>query len=245
VGEYKLNILIVDDEIEIVELVELYLLNENYTIFKCYSGLEAMKTIENKGAQIDLALLDIMLPDMDGFHICKIIRDKYTFPIIMLTAKVQDIDKINGLMIGADDYITKPFNPLVVVAKVRAQLRRYTKYNVKSESEIEPEMDAENVFEYDGLIINNKSHQCMLYDKEVLLTPIEFKILWVLCENGGTVVSAEALFENVWGEKYLDCNNTVMVHIRRLREKLQEPSRNPKFVKTVWGVGYKIEAEKK
>jgi len=240
-----LNILIVDDEIEIVELVELYLINENYTVFKCYSGNEAIKTLENKGAQIDLALLDIMLPDMDGFHICKIIREKYTFPIIMLTAKVQDIDKINGLMIGADDYITKPFNPLVVVAKVRAQLRRYTKYNVKSESAKEPEIDVENVFEYEGLVINNKSHQCTLYDKEVLLTPIEFKILWALCENVGNVVSAEALFEHVWGEKYLDCNNTVMVHIRRLREKLQEPSRNPKFVKTVWGVGYKIETEKK
>jgi len=240
-----LNILIVDDEIEIVELVELYLINENYTVFKCYSGNEAIKTLENKGAQIDLALLDIMLPDMDGFHICKIIREKYTFPIIMLTAKVQDIDKINGLMIGADDYITKPFNPLVVVAKVRAQLRRYTKYNVKSESAKEPEIDVENVFEYEGLVINNKSHQCALYDKQVLLTPIEFKILWALCENVGNVVSAEALFEHVWGEKYLDCNNTVMVHIRRLREKLQEPSRNPKFVKTVWGVGYKIETEKK
>ena len=185
-----------------------------------------------------LFLLDIMLPDIDGFRLCQKIREKFYFPIIMLTAKIEDSDKIMGLTIGADDYITKPFNPLEVVARVKTQLRRYQSYNSPNLSQSE-EKD-----EYDirGLLINRVSHKCYLYGKEIALTPLEFSILWYLCEHQGKVVASEELFEAVWKEKYLrNSNNTVMAHIGRLREKLNEPSKNPKFIKTVWGVGYEIE----
>lgn len=229
------NILIVDDEKEIADLIEVYLKNEGFTVYKFYTGKEALECIESKN--LDMAILDIMLPDIDGFQICQKIREKYYYPIIMLTAKVEDIDKIMGLTIGADDYITKPFNPLEVVARVKTQLRRYMRYNNSSEQQ------AITVNEYDikGLVINKETHKCSLFGKEVSLTPIEFSILWYLCEHQGKVVPSEELFEAVWGEKYLDNNNTVMAHIGRLREKMHEPSKNPKFVKTVWGVGYTIE----
>jgi two-component system response regulator VanR len=157
----------------------------------------------------------------------------------MLTAKIDDIDKITGLTIGADDYITKPFNPLEVLARVKTQLRRYRKYNGQNQL---PAEQIETV-EYDirGLVINKATHTCTLYAEELTLTPIEFSILWHLCEHQGQVVSSEQLFEEVWGEKFLNNNNTVMAHIGRLREKLHEPARKPKFIKTVWGVGYKVE----
>jgi len=226
------HILVVDDEKEIADLIELYLMNEGFKIHKCYDGISAMEEVRNQ--LMDLAILDVMLPDLDGFTLCRKIREEYNYPIIMLTAKIEDIDKIRGLTIGADDYITKPFNPLEVIARVKAQLRRYKSYN-------DAQVDSSNTFEIGGLMIDNERHECSLYGKPVALTPIEFKILWTLCENDGKVVSSESLFETVWGEEYLDCNNTVMVHIRRLREKLGEPPRNPKYIKTVWGVGYKIE----
>lgn len=229
------NILIVDDEKEIADLIEVYLKNEGFTVYKFYTGKEALECIESKN--LDMAILDIMLPDIDGFQICQKIREKYYYPIIMLTAKVEDIDKIMGLTIGADDYIAKPFNPLEVVARVKTQLRRYMRYNNSSEQQ------AITVTEYDikGLVINKETHKCSLFGKEISLTPIEFSILWYLCEHQGKVVPSEELFEAVWGEKYLDNNNTVMAHIGRLREKMHEPSRTPKFIKTVWGVGYTIE----
>lgn len=226
------RILVVDDEPEIAELVEVYLNSEGFTVFKCYNGTSALELLDRES--IDLAILDVMLPDISGFALCGEIRRKYTFPVVMLTAKVEDVDKITGLTIGADDYMTKPFNPLELVARVKAQLRRYTRYN-------EAERNSGDVIDFGGLIIDRSTHQCWLYDRELSLTPLEFDILWMLCENRGQVISAERLFETVWGEKYLDRNNTVMVHIRRLREKMGEPSRNPRFIKTVWGVGYKID----
>jgi len=229
------NILIVDDEIEIADLLELYLINDGYHVYKFYSGMQALECI--KTTQIDLAILDVMLPDIDGFRICQKIRENYFFPIIMLTAKVEDMDKIMGLTLGADDYITKPFNPLEVVARVKTQLRRYMRYN--HPEEVAPVTCEE--FDIKGLVINKNTHKCTLFGKPLTLTPIEFSILWYLCEHKGKVVSSEELFEAVWGEKFLDNNNTVMSHIGRLREKMQEPSRNPKFIKTVWGVGYQIE----
>ena len=155
----------------------------------------------------------------------------------MLTAKIDDSDKIMGLTIGADDYITKPFNPLEVVARVKTQLRRYQRYNNSKQNQT----IVKNEYDIRGLIINRDSHKCFLFGKEISLTPIEFSILWYLCEHQGKVVSSEELFEAVWKEKYLDNNNTVMAHIGRLREKMNEPAKKPKFIKTVWGVGYEIE----
>jgi len=231
------NILVVDDEKEIADLVELYLKNEGYVVYKFYNGAEAMECIQRE--KINLAILDVMIPDINGFTICQKIRENFHFPVIMLTAKVDDMDKIMGLTLGADDYITKPFNPLEVVARVKAQLRRYTRYN--SSETVDTKSGDVREYDFAGLIINKDTHKCTLYDKPVSLTPIEFSILWYLCENKGKVVSSEELFEAVWGERFLDNNNTVMAHIGRLREKLKEPSRNPKFIKTVWGVGYQIE----
>ncbi|HIS76056.1 MAG TPA: VanR-ABDEGLN family response regulator transcription factor [Candidatus Merdivicinus excrementipullorum] len=228
-----MTILVADDEKEIADLVELYLKNEGYDIRKFHDGLSAWQDIQENPP--DLAILDVMMPGLDGFALCQKIREKYNFPVIMLTAKVEGMDKINGLSLGADDYVTKPFNPLEVVARVKAQLRRYTHYNQESQ------LDSRDVIDFSGLIINRKTHECTLDERTLELTPTEFDILWLLCENRGRVISSEQLFEQVWGEKYLNSNNTVMVHIRHLREKMGEPFRNPRFIKTVWGVGYKIE----
>ena len=226
-----MNILVLDDEKEIADLVEVYLKVEGYNILKFYNSKDALDAINKE--KIDLAILDVMVDDVDGFEICKIIREKnLNFPIIMLTAKIEDKDKITGLSIGADDYITKPFNPLELLARVKSALRRYTKYN---------DVKEENFIEIDGLVIDEKKHKCTLYEREIELTPIEFDILLYLAKRRGQVVSSEELFENVWKEKYFDSNNTVMVHIRRIREKLKENTKNPKFIKTVWGVGYKID----
>lgn len=229
------RILVVDDEKEIADLIEVYLKNDGYTVYKFYNGIDALKCVES--TQLDLAILDVMLPDIDGFQICQKIRETFYYPIIMLTAKIEDGDKIMGLTIGADDYITKPFNPLEVVARVKTQLRRYTRYNNPNPA------SSNNLTEYDirGLLINKETHKCFLFGKELPLTPIEFSILWYLCEHQGAVVSSEELYEAVWGASYLNNNNTVMAHIGRLREKMNEPAKKPKFIKTVWGVGYTIE----
>lgn len=231
----KYKIMIVDDEKEIADLLEVYLKNDGCTVYKFYNGTEALKCIEEK--EIDLAILDIMLPDIDGFRICQKIREKYYFPVIMLTAKSEDIDKIQGLTLGADDYISKPFNPLEVIARVRTQLRRYNQYNTTQAVPSEPVS-----YDNKGLYICPDSHKCTLNGIELSLTPFEFNILWYLCKNHGRVVSAEELFEKIWGEKFLENNNnTVMAHIARLREKMDELPRKPKYIKTVWGVGYTIE----
>jgi two-component system response regulator VanR len=228
------NILIVDDEQAIADLVEVYLINENYKVFKFYNGRDALNCINNES--IDLAVLDVMLPDINGFSICQRIREKHNFPVIMLTAKEEEIDKITGLTLGADDYITKPFRPLELVARVKAQLRRFTKYN-----SIEPAKE-ERLIAFSGLVLDMDTHECMLNEKKISLTPTEFSILWVLCSNRGRVVSSEELFQKVWGDKYFsNSNNTVMVHIRHLREKMHDSAEHPKYIKTVWGVGYKIE----
>lgn len=224
------KILVVDDEKEIADLVEVCLENEGYSAAKFYDSEKALEYAEN--AEIALAVLDVMMPGIDGFEMVRRLREKYLFPIIMLTAKIEDSDKITGLMLGADDYITKPFSPPELVARVKTQLRRYTRYNNPT---------VVNEIDIRGLQINSDTHRCSLNGKEIVLTPIEFKILWYLCSRRGMVVSSEELFETVWGEKYLDTSNTVMAHIARIREKLGEPPRRPKYVKTVWGVGYTIE----
>ena len=228
------KILVVDDERELADLLEVYLKNDGYTVYKYYNGRDALKGIEENTP--DLAILDVMLPDMDDFRICQKIREKYYFPVIMLTAKIEDSDKIVGLTIGADDYITKPFNPLEVVARVKTQLLRGQWYNPSAGQAAE-----KNEHDIRGLLINKESHKCILFGKELALTPIRFSILWYLCEHQGKVVSSEELFEAVWKEKYLNNNNTVMAHIGRLWKKMKEPAKNPKFIRTVWGVGYEIE----
>ena len=228
-----MNILVVDDEKEIADLIEIYLKNEGYNVFKYYSSKDILTDLEK--TNIDLAVLDVMMPDIDGFSLCSKIREKYTFPIIFVTAKVEDIDKISGLTLGADDYITKPFQPLELMARVKAQLRRYTKYNKKEETD-------ENIIDFRNIEINNNTHEFHLNAELIELTPIEFSILWILCKNRGNVVKTDDLFMEVWKEKYYEKdNNTVMVHIRHLREKIKDNTKNPKYIKTIWGVGYKIE----
>ena len=225
------EILVVDDEQEIADLVELYLGNEGYAVRKFYSAQEALASgLENPP---ELAVLQEMMPELDGFTLCRRLREKYTFPIIMLTAREEEIDKITGLAIGADDYVTKPFRPLELVARVKAQLRRSQRYNGGQQ-------EAGAIAAYRGLTLNRETHVCTLDEKPVELTPIEFSILWTLCKNRGRVISSEELFKEVWGEKYFTGNNTVMVHIRHLREKMQDSAENPRYIKTVWGVGYKI-----
>ena len=226
-----MKLLVVDDEKEIAELVRDCLQKEGYAVTVCDNGTDALKKIQSE--RFDLAVLDVMLPDIDGFALCRAIRDLYCYPVIMLTARTGDTDKISGLAIGADDYVTKPFNPLELTARIKAQLRRYTQYNDTA--------NRQNVFEHAGLMLDNEAHRCTLFDEEIELTPTEFGILSLLCARAGKVVPTEEIFETVWGAQYLDSNNTVMVHIRRIREKLHEPPKKPRFVKTVWGVGYRIE----
>lgn len=225
------KILIVDDESEIADLIALYLENENFKVFKFYTANEALDCIETEN--LDLAILDIMLPNMNGLQICQKIREKYCFPVIMLTAKAEEIDKITGLTLGADDYITKPFLPLELVARVKAQLRRYKKYNGE---------EKEDIIIHSGLSINIKTHECILNERKLDLTPTEFSILSILCQRKGEVVSSEELFHEIWGDEcYSKSNNTITVHIRHLREKMSDSFEEPKYIKTVWGCGYKIE----
>ncbi len=231
------KILVVDDEHEIGDLIELYLKNEGYTVFKFYSARDALAYIEVN--ELDLAILDVMLSDMNGFKLCQKIREQYNYPIIMLTAKDEEIDKITGLTLGADDYITKPFRPLEMVARVKAQLRRYKKYNLSRSEDTE-----DTVIIHSGLVMDIKTHECLLNEKPLALTPTEFSILRILLENKGNVVSAEELFHRIWKDEYYNkSNNTITVHIRHLREKMDDTVDNPKYIKTIWGVGYKIETQ--
>lgn len=231
----KEKILIIDDEKEIADLIELYLQNEDYEVYKYYSALDGLKCIQN--TMLDLAILDVMLPGINGFQLCQKIRESYNYPVIMLTAKSEEIDKIKGLTLGADDYITKPFLPLELVARVKAQLRRYKRYNQGAGQGQETDLIV-----HSGLVLNINSHECTLNEKPLSLTPIEFSILRILCERRGNVVSAEELFHQIWGDEYFGKNNnTITVHIRHLREKMGDSFEHPKYIKTVWGCGYKIE----
>ena len=226
-------ILVADDEKEIADLVALYLENEGYQVVKSYDGIQAMEIVESR--QFDLALLDIMMPGASGLDICRKIRENHNYPIIMLTAKGEEVDKITGLTMGADDYITKPFLPLELVARVKAQLRRYKRYNTC--------MQQEDLLEVSGLTVNVKTHECFLNERPLSLTPTEFSILRILCQRKGQVVSAEELFHLIWEDEYYTKNNTITVHIRHLREKMGDSFEHPKYIKTVWGCGYKIESE--
>jgi DNA-binding response OmpR family regulator len=228
----KERILIVDDEKEIRDLIEIYLKNEGYSIFQAENGEDALKILTQH--EIDLIILDVMMPKVDGIEACIRIRNEKMMPIIMLSAKNQDIDKITGLSIGADDYMTKPFNPLELVARVKSQLRRYFKLNQQVERKA-------NEIEIDELLIRADTYQVFVRGEEVKLTPREFAILELLAKHPGRVFSIEQIYEKVWNDLFFQSDNTVMVHIRKLREKIEENPSKPRYIKTVWGVGYKIE----
>ena len=232
------NIMIVDDEKDIADLVQIYLENDGFKVFKFYNGKDALECALHE--KLDLAILDVMLPDIDGFSLCKQIRKDYFFPIIMLTAKNEDSDKITGLTLGADDYICKPFNPLELTARVKTQLRRYTRYN-KADNENNNTFAPTTEHNIRGLNISKSSHRVFLNNKELALTPLEFDILCLLAQNPGKVFSTDEIFKNVWNETVYEANNTVMVHIRRLRTKIKDDNREDKIITTVWGVGYKID----
>ena len=226
------KILVVDDEKEIADLVTLYLKGEGFQVLCFYEAEAALECVERETP--DLAVLDVMLPGVSGFELCRRIRESHRFPVIMLTAKGEEADKIRGLTLGADDYVTKPFLPLELVARVKAQLRRYKRYDAMGRE------DARIVC--GGLVLDETDHTCFLNEKPLALTPTEFSILCILCKNRGKVVSAEELFHQVWGEAYYDRrSNTVTSHIRNLREKMGDSFENPRYIRTVWGCGYKIE----
>ena len=229
------RILVVDDEQEIADLLELYLISDGYQVVKSSDALEGLAIMERE--KIDLVLLDIMMPKMDGLEMCRRIREKHNVPIIMVSAKTQELDKIVGLTTGADDYVTKPFNPLELMARVKSQLRRYRDLNPANEKKEEED----STIRLNHVTIIKETHQVFVDGESVKLTPIEFDILYLLASHPGRVFSTDEIFEKVWNEKVYEVNNTVMVHIRRLREKIEDNSRSPKILKTVWGVGYKIE----
>ena len=233
------NILVVEDEKEIAEAVEIYLLNQGYNVFKAFNGMEGLKVLENE--EIHLAIVDIMMPVMDGITFTMKARENHNFPIIMLSAKSEEVDKIMGLNIGADDYVTKPFKPLELLARVNSQLRRYTKYmNIQKASKAEIEAVNENIYTIGGLELNDDTKEVAVDGNPVRLTPIEFKILGLLIKNPGRVFPAEEIYERVWNEAAIN-TDTVMVHVRNIREKIELDPKNPRYLKVVWGVGYKIE----
>ncbi len=231
----KETILIVDDEKEIRELIAIYLKNEGYNILQAGDGEEGLELIKQN--KVHLIVLDIMMPKIDGIHMCMKVREIAEMPIIMLSAKTQDMDKILGLTTGADDYVTKPFNPLELIARIKSQLRRYMKMSSGAS------IQNENEIEIGDMKINIATHRITVANGEVKLTPREFAILELLARNQGMVMSAEKIYEKVWKEEFFESDNTVMVHIRKIREKIEETPRKPRYIKTVWGVGYKIETD--
>lgn len=234
----KYNILVTEDDADIADSIEIYLVNQGYNVFKAVNGLEGLKVIEKE--EIHLAIVDIMMPIMDGTTMIIKIREKYDFPIIVLSAKSEEVDKILGLNIGADDYVTKPFNLLELSARVNSQVRRYSKYvNIIKSGEAETETNA-NIYTIGGLELNEDTKQVIVDGVLIKITPIEFKILNLLIKNPGKVFSAEEIYEKVWNEIAVN-TDTVMVHVRNIREKIEVDSKKPRYLKVVWGVGYKID----
>ena len=228
------KILVCDDDKDIVEAIDIYLTQEGYEVLKAYDGDEAIKVLKRN--EVDLLIMDVMMPRLDGIRATLKIRENMSLPIIILSAKSEDADKILGLNIGADDYITKPFNPLELVARVKSQLRRYRELNPSKPHE------RQEVISLKHLEINKVTHQVVCYGESIKLTPIEFDILYLLASNPGRVFGTDEIFERVWHEKFYEANNTVMVHIRRLREKIEKNPSEPKYVHTKWGVGYYFQA---
>lgn len=226
-----MNILVCDDEKEIVDAIEIYLKNEGYTVFKAYNGAEALEVFAR--TDIQLAIMDVMMPVMDGIRATTKIRERYNIPILMLSAKSEDTDKIIGLNLGADDYVTKPFNPLELIARVKSLLRRYVSLGSF--------VPSTGVFKTGGLLIDDVAKEVKVDNEIVRLTPVEYKILKLLCENAGRVFSIDQIYEQVWNEPSFSPENTVAVHIRRIREKIEINPKEPKYLKVVWGIGYKVE----
>lgn len=233
-GEGMATILVADDDPDIAELVEIHLAEEGFRVYKAYDGREALQVFARE--KIDLAILDIMMPGIDGIHVCEKIREVSMIPVIMLSAKDSEADKVAGLGIGADDYVTKPFQTGELAARVKSQLRRYQKFGVQDPAERTDEIRLEN------LHIDKSLHAVEAFGRQVHLTHLEFEILYLLASHPGQIFSTDEIFEKVWKEKSYDMSNTVMVHIRRLREKLEGRQRKAQIIKTVWGEGYKIEA---
>lgn len=227
-----MKILVCDDDREIVEAIEIYLEQEGFEVEKAYDGKEAIEILKKE--TIDLMIIDVMMPKLDGIRATLQIRKESSIPIIILSAKTEDSDKILGLNVGADDYVTKPFNPLELVARVKSQLRRYTQLSNQGGAE-------ENVYEADGLIIQDDLKKVTVDGDEVKLTPIEYNILLLLVKNKGKVYSINQIYENIWNEEAIGADNTVAVHIRHIREKIEINPKEPRYLKVVWGVGYKIE----
>ncbi len=229
------NILVVDDDKEIVNAIEIYLSKEGYNVLKAYDGMEALKIVE-KNDDIHLILLDIMMPKLDGISTANLIRKDKSIPIIMLSAKSEDYDKITGLNNGADDYITKPFNPLELIARVNSQIRRYTHLGSIADKQQEG-----NTYWSGELVINDDTKQVTVEGKNVKLTPTEYNILKFLTKNKGIVYSIEQIYQNVWEDECYGAENIIAVHIRHIREKIEINPREPKYLKVIWGIGYKIE----
>nr|WP_305181717.1 response regulator transcription factor [uncultured Schaedlerella sp.] len=227
------NILVCDDDKEIVEAIEIYLSQEGYRILKAYDGMQALKLLETE--EVHLLILDVMMPRLDGIHATLKIREKHSIPIIILSAKSEDVDKILGLNVGADDYVTKPFNPLELVARAKSQLRRYTQLGGTAKEE------SETVYETGGLRMNDDLKEVTVDGEPVKLTPIEYNILKLLMRNQGRVFSIGQIYESIWNEEAIGADNTVAVHIRHIREKIEINPKDPRYLKVVWGVGYKIE----
>ena len=226
------KILVCDDDHEIVDAIEIYLLQEGYEVIKAYDGIEAIEALKNN--DIQLLIIDVMMPRMDGIHAILKIRETSSIPIIILSAKTEDPDKILGLNIGADDYLPKPFNPLELVARVKSQLRRYTKLGNMIK-------DSEEIYQVGGLIIHDDTKEVFVDDEPVKLTPIEYNILLLLVKNQGRVFSIDQIYEKIWNEQAIGADNTVAVHIRHIREKIEINPREPRYLKVVWGVGYKVD----
>lgn len=231
-GGKKLNILVCDDDKEIVEAIEIYLQQEGYQVFRAYDGEDALKILKEE--EIHLLIIDVMMPKLDGIRATLKIREESSIPIIILSAKSEDADKILGLNVGADDYITKPFNPLELVARVKSQLRRYTKLGNAAEN-------GQAVYQVGGLAINDELKEVTVDGEIVKLTPIEYNILLLLMKNQGKVFSINQIYENIWNEDAIGADNTVAVHIRHIREKIEINPKEPRYLKVVWGVGYKID----
>lgn len=230
------NVLVCDDDKEIVEAIEIYLTQEGYHVLKAYDGEQAIQLLENE--EVHLLILDIMMPKLDGIRATLKIREKHSIPIIILSAKSEDVDKILGLNVGADDYVTKPFNPLELLARVKSQLRRYTQLGGAAKEK------ADNVYEVGGLQLNDDLKQVTVDGEMVKMTPIEFKILRLLMKNQGRVFSISQIYEAIWNEEAIGADNTVAVHIRHIREKIEINPKDPRYLKVVWGVGYKIEKQR-